>query len=600
MQLRKAVLAAVLVASLALASGADLTLPSWYKCDPTTCTAAKNCVCPSTSAPGGLKPEEIPQFILFTHDDAVDENANKVVRGVSDGLKNPNGCPVPVTWFVTKYGTDCSLIRGLYADHHEIATHTITHPNLNSLSDSAASDEILGARKWLNETCRIPLSDLIGFRSPFLVNRPAVRKTLSDAGYLYDSTLNEHFPSDTSPDSGSRLWPYTLNGGVAQDCTWIGPPDTVCDESESYPGLWEVPMWDQQANPTNDEGAYTMDYEGDVNAFLQKNFAWTYGGNRAPFPIYIHAPWLTPEHIAATKKFIQWALAKEDVYLVTMRQLTEWMRNPVPKSEIAKFLTCDRPGATTAFSLPGGMVPTVPATVAAPSPAVKVPVAAAPAPAPTTAKPTTTTTKPTTTATASSTTAASTTASTTTTTSTGSTATTAATSSGSGTGSATANTGAGRGVALGVTASSLNSGGGGRGGPILGSTGGRGSGVAPPLGGRGSGPTGGSFGPVVGPYGPGGSSSGGLMLMGGRGGPGGSYPLTGYGAPPGGSFPRTSMLGGPAGYGAPPPLGSAYSLPPAWGSSGGFGGGMSGAGGMARGSLMLLGNPGGLLPVRRF
>ena len=62
----------------------------------------------------------------------------------------------------------------------------------------------------------------------------------------------------------------------AQDCSWIGPPYQVCTDTERYPGLWEVPMWDLQANPTNSEGAFTMDPEGDVYAYLLKNFKWTY------------------------------------------------------------------------------------------------------------------------------------------------------------------------------------------------------------------------------------------------------------------------------------------------------------------------------------
>ena len=39
---------------------------------------------------------------------------------------------------------------------------------------------------------------------------------LKGAGYLYDSTINEHFPSDTSPDANHRLWPYTLDSGLVQ------------------------------------------------------------------------------------------------------------------------------------------------------------------------------------------------------------------------------------------------------------------------------------------------------------------------------------------------------------------------------------------------
>lgn len=39
-------------------------LPSWYSCDPATCTG--DCACASTSPPGGLAPEDTPQFIVLT------------------------------------------------------------------------------------------------------------------------------------------------------------------------------------------------------------------------------------------------------------------------------------------------------------------------------------------------------------------------------------------------------------------------------------------------------------------------------------------------------------------------------------------------------
>ena len=37
--------------------------------------------------------------------------SNTVVRRVTDGHKNPNGCNVPATWFVLESGSDCNLVR---------------------------------------------------------------------------------------------------------------------------------------------------------------------------------------------------------------------------------------------------------------------------------------------------------------------------------------------------------------------------------------------------------------------------------------------------------------------------------------------------------
>lgn len=40
-------------------------MPSWYACDPAACEAP-DCACASTAPPGGLAPEDTPQFIVIT------------------------------------------------------------------------------------------------------------------------------------------------------------------------------------------------------------------------------------------------------------------------------------------------------------------------------------------------------------------------------------------------------------------------------------------------------------------------------------------------------------------------------------------------------
>ena len=44
-------------------------------------------------------------------------------------------------------------------------------------------------------------------------------------------------------------------------------------------------------------------------------------------------------------KFLEYALAKKDVWVVTPRQLLDWTKHPVPASEMAAFMakyTCNR------------------------------------------------------------------------------------------------------------------------------------------------------------------------------------------------------------------------------------------------------------------
>eukprot|EP00890_Picochlorum_soloecismus_P000809 jgi/Picsp_1/1729/NSC_05202-R1_hypothetical chitooligosaccharide deacetylase len=206
-------------------------------------------------------------------------------------------------------------------------------------------EEIMGARSDL-EMCGIPKADMVGFRSPYLVHNPQVRDILHQNGLLYDSSIIEYInsQSQTSNSFSERLWPYTMDKGIVQDCEWTKPAGH-CTEQENYPGLWEVPMW-PLLNDTLDKlnNAYSMDpgpgFGGDVYSTFATNFDQAYNGNRAPFPIYLHAPWFTDDNIAATNKFIEYALSKGDVYFVTMTELINWMQNPIPASEYQKKANC--------------------------------------------------------------------------------------------------------------------------------------------------------------------------------------------------------------------------------------------------------------------
>ena len=317
--------------------------PPTYSCDPATCTGA--CHCPSLSAPGGLTGSSIPQFVLVTHDDAISQLANTVVRSAIDGFKNPNGCNVVATWFTTSTGTDCDLAKALMDQNHEIALHTVNHKSL--LPDMQGMEqEIMGAKEDLAK-CGIPKEKMLGFRSPYLIHNPAVRGILKKNNLLYDSSIIEAINSQSSTTNsfGQRLWPYSMDNGIIQNCAWTAPAG-VCTTDERYQGMWEVPLW-TLLNDTidKDNNAYSMDpgpgFGGDVYQTLVTNFDQAYSGNRAPFPLYTHATWFTDENIAATRKFIEYALSKGDVYFVTMQQLIDWMKNPVTAAEYQKTAKCN-------------------------------------------------------------------------------------------------------------------------------------------------------------------------------------------------------------------------------------------------------------------
>lgn len=76
---------------------------------------------------GGLRPIDTPQLVLLTFDDAVND-LNKELYGdlFETGRLNPNGCPIAATFYVSHEWTDYGQVQSLYADGHEIASHTIS------------------------------------------------------------------------------------------------------------------------------------------------------------------------------------------------------------------------------------------------------------------------------------------------------------------------------------------------------------------------------------------------------------------------------------------------------------------------------------------
>jgi peptidoglycan/xylan/chitin deacetylase (PgdA/CDA1 family) len=114
---------------------------------------------------------------------------------------------------------------------HEVATHTVSHSNLEPTFKGSMEDEILEMRDILTEECGLPQDTVVGFRSPYLVSHAGIRSTLHAGGFLYDSTINEHWASATSPSGAQRVWPYTWDKGTPQDCAW-NRQECSKDESE--------------------------------------------------------------------------------------------------------------------------------------------------------------------------------------------------------------------------------------------------------------------------------------------------------------------------------------------------------------------------------
>lgn len=76
---------------------------------------------------GDLPGEEVPQIVLLTFDDAINDLNKGLYHDIFEkGRVNPNGCPITATFYVSHEWTDYGQVQNLYADGHEMASHSVS------------------------------------------------------------------------------------------------------------------------------------------------------------------------------------------------------------------------------------------------------------------------------------------------------------------------------------------------------------------------------------------------------------------------------------------------------------------------------------------
>ncbi|XP_071571775.1 chitin deacetylase 1 isoform X2 [Temnothorax nylanderi] len=307
-------------------------------CDTQKCQLP-NCWCSKegTQIPGNLTALATPQMITITFDDAVNaENFELYSKIFTDDRKNPNGCPIRGTFYISHQYTNYRDVQYLWNAGHEIAAHSVTHRGPEEWWSKNATiedwfDEMVGIANIIKKYAAVRIADIKGVRAPFLQvgwNRQFLM--MSEFGFVYDSSI-------VAPFSDPPFWPYTLDYRPPHPCVRAGQ---LCP-TRSYPGIWELPLNQLLANDytCSTVDSCPPDLSGeDVYKMLMLNFKRHYLTNRAPFGLHFHASWFqNPMYFYAFNKFIDDLLRLDDVFFVTSNQIVEWMRRPTPLSEIEKF-----------------------------------------------------------------------------------------------------------------------------------------------------------------------------------------------------------------------------------------------------------------------
>lgn len=316
-------------------------------CDPELCQLP-DCFCSPSGQeiPGGLYREQVPQMIVISFDDAINNNNfDQLDRFLSGKLKNPNGCDIKSTFFVSHQYNNYSMTQEMYRRGHEIAVHSISHHvdigYWHNGTEDTWGDEMGDMRRMISRWANIPLEEIYGSRAPFLkLGGNNQFSALAREGFLYDSTM-------VAPLTNPPYWPYPLAfasphrcHGNSQKCPTrshavmelimneIDPREEPGDINEQISGC---SMVDSCAQIRTGDSLYNV---------LTHNFIRHYEQNRAPLGLYLHAAWFAklPEMQDAFLYWLEELLRSyDDVYVVTMSQVLAWMQSPTPASQVVDF-----------------------------------------------------------------------------------------------------------------------------------------------------------------------------------------------------------------------------------------------------------------------
>lgn len=212
---------------------------------------------------------------------------------------------------------------------------------------------------------------IFGFRAPELEYNDGLFSVMQQNGYYYDSSIEEGYQPDQ--DGTNYFWPYTLDEGSPGDklkATYLG-----LEPINPHPGLWEIPVYTLVAPPdevADEYGVQTgfraaLAKRGDLPFYnpaqgkvpgldsslfdqfkMSKNEALAVlkysldqrlKGNRVPFTLVGHSGMYSNKYQKldkttaesrreVLKEFLEYALSKPDVRVVSAAQLLAWLSLP--------------------------------------------------------------------------------------------------------------------------------------------------------------------------------------------------------------------------------------------------------------------------------
>ncbi|CAI5454248.1 unnamed protein product [Caenorhabditis angaria] len=265
-----------------------------------------NCFCTITgkTPPNDMEIKKVPQMIMLSFDDPITDRIINTLKSLFSGkIRNPNGCAIKGTFFISHQWNNYDQSQWLYSKGNEIGVNSITREDLSERTKERWLREQNGMRDTLAEFSYIEKSQIIGTRAP----------SYRLGGDLQFEMLSENnFTFDNSMLVNGLYWPQTLDHKLPWECEGKCP-------QRSYKNVWEIPIQNMQANDGNwyttlSQALKPSDSRVSVKQMLMRNFLSNYKSNRAPFVLTLSTDFLTylPDNgaIYALEDFFERGCAK--------------------------------------------------------------------------------------------------------------------------------------------------------------------------------------------------------------------------------------------------------------------------------------------------
>lgn len=118
-------------------------------------------------------------------------------------------------WIARDAAANAPLLRTIAGAGHELASHTVTHPEAwRRCTRTEVAHELRASKRQLEDAASAPV---VGFRSPGWHAPPALAEELCASGYRYDASS---FPSPLLGAAGALIW--LRSGGRRRTALGVG------------------------------------------------------------------------------------------------------------------------------------------------------------------------------------------------------------------------------------------------------------------------------------------------------------------------------------------------------------------------------------------